>query len=241
MLPPVLLDQWWLSFPSVMCIFFGGIGPMVMAVVWIHLGFWHTPGPAGVKQFLSSCFSFSRLTARHLLITAGCILWIVLIPLVLDPQQRLSAEILSTGPGIFFIVGLIFGALEEIGWRGYAQRAFQGVLSVWKASLVIGIFWALWHLPLFFIEGTYQHQLAPGSAAFWAFLCALPAASIVYGWLYHITGGSAAAPILYHGLGNVVREMVTDAQPFYAFIGECALAMLVMIISWSLMTRKTAG
>ena len=51
---------------------------------------------------------------------------------------------------------LIFGPLpEEPGWRGYALDGLQARRSAWFASLAVGLVWAAWHLPLFFIEGTW--------------------------------------------------------------------------------------
>ena len=55
-------------------------------------------------------------------------------------------------PFVLFI--LIFGPIpEELGWRGYVLDRLQVKLSAIVSSLVLGAFWALWHLPLFFMEG----------------------------------------------------------------------------------------
>src|SRR5699024_748497 len=46
----------------------------------------------------------------------------------------------------------IFAFGEEIGWRGFLLREFQ-VLGFWKASLLIGLIWGLWHAPLTIFAG----------------------------------------------------------------------------------------
>ena len=58
-----------------------------------------------------------------------------------------------------FAIGiLVFGPLpEELGWRGYAQDRFQSRYNALVSSLVIGAGWALWHIPLYFIAGTFQY------------------------------------------------------------------------------------
>src|SRR5699024_517347 len=58
--------------------------------------------------------------------------------------------------GQSFIGGITINAIfafgEEIGWRGFLLREFQ-VLGFWKASLLIGLIWGLWHAPLTIFAG----------------------------------------------------------------------------------------
>lgn len=50
---------------------------------------------------------------------------------------------------------ITFGFGEEIGWRGFALPRLQKMMSVSKATLVLGSFWILWHVPSFFYHETY--------------------------------------------------------------------------------------
>jgi uncharacterized protein len=61
-------------------------------------------------------------------------------------------------PGYVMLL-LLEAAGEEIGWRGYALRGLQANLSALASTLIIGVVWALWHLPLFFIVGLPQTLL----------------------------------------------------------------------------------
>ena len=55
---------------------------------------------------------------------------------------------------------LILGPLsEELGWRGYAQERLQTSFNPILSSLIVGVIWGLWHLPLFLMPGTSQHEL----------------------------------------------------------------------------------
>ncbi len=45
--------------------------------------------------------------------------------------------------------------LEELGWRPYGVDALRSKNSILRASLIFGSLWAIWHLPVFFIEGSY--------------------------------------------------------------------------------------
>lgn len=60
---------------------------------------------------------------------------------------------------IFLLIFITQGLPEEYGWRGYALDPLQSRFSALTASLILGAIWALWHLPLFFIEGTTQEVI----------------------------------------------------------------------------------
>ena len=51
---------------------------------------------------------------------------------------------------------ILIGGLEEIGWRGFLLPNLQKRFSAFKSTIITGIVWTVWHLPLFFIIGTYQ-------------------------------------------------------------------------------------
>ena len=49
---------------------------------------------------------------------------------------------------------LLSGPLgEEIGWRGFALMELQKKHSPLKASIIIGFWWGMWHLPIWFTTG----------------------------------------------------------------------------------------
>jgi len=48
---------------------------------------------------------------------------------------------------------LFLGPLEEFGWRGFALPVLQRKLSPFWAGLILGVIWAVWHLPSLFISG----------------------------------------------------------------------------------------
>lgn len=104
---------------------------------------------------------------------------------------------------------LLFGPLpEEIAWRGWALDRLQKTESALLVSLLLAAVWALWHLPLFFIDGTYQQQLGVGTAAFWLFMLALLPQSIVLTWVFNSCRRTIAAPIVLHWMINLTGELV---------------------------------
>ena len=106
-----------------------------------------------------------------------------------------------------------------------------------SASLIIGMFWAAWHLPLFYLEGSYQYNLGVGTPDFWSFNAAIFIGSVIYGWLYNASGGVAFAPVIFHALGNLSGEVFLDASPAVS-VGLEALVVLVLVASsWNWMSR----
>ena len=89
---------------------------------------------------------------------------------------------------LLFLSGVVFGSLEEIGWRGYLLPVLQQRWSALVSSLAIGLLWALWHVPLFFLVGTTQASTSP----VWFTLQAV-GLPIVLGWVFNGSGGNTFA------------------------------------------------
>jgi membrane protease YdiL (CAAX protease family) len=105
-----------------------------------------------------------------------------------------------------FLPLLILGPLsEEIGWRGYALGRLQTRWNALISSLIIGLVWALWHLPLFLMVGTSQHELG---IPFIGFLVGFVANSVFYTLLYNNTKPSLWSAILFHWLFTYAMQVV---------------------------------
>ena len=86
----------------------------------------------------------------------------------------------------FVLVLLLGGPLgEEFGWRGYALPALQERYSWRFASLILGVVWGVWHLPLFYIADTAQSHIP-----FALFMLSTIALSVLFTWLFNRAGGS---------------------------------------------------
>ena len=133
----------------------------------------------------------------------------------------------------FAIYTLIFGPLpEELGWRGYALDRLQAKQGALVSSLILGTAWSLWHLPLFFIEGTYQNALGLGSLPFWLFLIDLIPKSILFTWIYNNTQRSTLSAVLLHFMINFTGELVplSDQAELYRVVLYFAAAAAVTAI-----------
>ncbi len=230
--------QFWLAFPTAILALIGGLGPAIVACILISLKQWDPELDTSAVGFLARCIDPRTLSRDWICKILALIILMTFLPVLWDFIAGEGDRLIAVGPPAFLMVGIIFGALEEIGWRGYGQEALQRELPIVLSGLIIGIFWALWHLPLFFIEGTYQHGLGIGTAAFWAFHAAILITSPLYAWLYNAAGRAVLAPLLYHGFGNLALELVPAVPNATSLTVSALVTITVTIASWNWMKQK---
>lgn len=154
------------SFPNIILAALGGLGPVIVPGILIKLGYWDAALDRNAGAFYRRAFNPQTLPWRWAAIIVGLVLVLAVGPVLLDWAVLREEGLFAVGPVLTLLIGLIFGALEEPGWRGYAQEGLQRRMPVLWASLIVGVFWALWHLPLFLISGTYQADLGVVTPAF---------------------------------------------------------------------------
>lgn len=112
---------------------------------------------------------------------------------------------------------------EEIGWRGYALPRLAGRFGFGGASLIVGLLWALWHFPTFYLlpgNGNYGQS-------FPLFVLGVVPLSVAMMWLYVHTKGSVLLAMLMHSAVNQTHNIV---QSGYAVIGP--LSVSSTLVSW---------
>lgn len=112
---------------------------------------------------------------------------------------------------------------EEIGWRGYALPRLARHLGLGGASILLGVIWALWHLPLFFLPGT-----GSDGQSFPLYLLHVTALSVAMAWLYWKTDGSLLLVMLMHASVN----NTTDIVPTAAAGATNPLAFSASLVAW---------
>jgi uncharacterized protein len=130
-----------------------------------------------------------------------------------------------------FLPLLFIGPLsEEIGWRGYALERLQMQWNALISSLMVGLVWGLWHLPLFFMVGASQHELG---IPFIGFLVGMMANSIFYTWLYNNTKQSLWSAILLHWLYTYAAQVLISGvtrSPLYNWLEYLPYVVMAFIV-----------
>ena len=126
---------------------------------------------------------------------------------------------------------LMASVSEEVGWRGYGEDAIAQSCNWYKESILFGILWALWHLPLFLITGSYQNGLAVlGPMYVINFLISVIPLGFITTWVYVINERSMLACILFHLFVNLCQEkiaMTPQTKCIETFIITLAAIVLV--------------
>ena len=98
---------------------------------------------------------------------------------------------------------------EELGWRGYGLPRLASRLGLRSASIVIGLVWAVWHLPLFF----WFPEADKFRQSFPTYALGGVAISVAMAWLYARTNGSLFLMMLMHSAINQSVGIVSSAVP----------------------------
>jgi len=185
----------------------GTFAPSLVAV-WLTA---RTERETGVRALLGGLFQW-RVAAR----------W-YLFALTYIPAIKLTAALMyrvATGgwPRFgdepwYLILGAIavstpFQAGEEIGWRGYALPRLAARFGLGRGSLLLGLVWACWHLPQFFIPEADTY-----GQSFLVFVLQVTALSVAMAWLYARTNGSLLLVMLLHAAVNNAKDIVPSALP----------------------------
>ena len=126
---------------------------------------------------------------------------------------------------VFLMTG---GINEESGWRGFALPRLQSRYPVIVAALIVGYFWALWHLPL---------DIGQGVPVAWMLENRLlwnPVFAVLMSWLYNRTNGSVLAPVIFHAAMNAFGNQfsITTAG------NVVFIALVIFVIVYDRMWEK---
>lgn len=219
----------------------GALGPAVAALYLT----WRTEGNAGLKRIIANAFGAKC--------TWSFLFWASMMLLGLHAAARvfygffttnLPASEMLTSPialiPLFIVMFLLGGGLdEEIGWRGYALDRLQTTYSALVASLLLGVIWIVWHLPVFFLQGTNQSFIP-----FWLFTLSVIPLGVMMTWVYNNTNKSIFAAAFFHTVGNLAHElfrvMPTESSPaLTGFVIMTVLYYLAAIVVTVVFGAKT--
>jgi membrane protease YdiL (CAAX protease family) len=157
-----------------------------------------------------------------------------------EPALRFFAAPWTIIP--FALSTFLIGPMEEFGWRGYVLDRLQDRWNALVSSLILGIVWSLWHLPLFYFKDTYQFNLEVGSQAFWLFMFGIVPLTVVFSWIFNHTRRSTLGAMLFHFMVNFVGQLValTPRAEFYSIVLWTIAAIMVTAI-WGARTLTRTG
>lgn len=137
----------------------------------------------------------------------------------------------------FIIMFMFVGLGEEPSWRGFLQPLLQRIQAPLRATLIVALIWAVWHLPLMGSE--FAWPLVP------AFLVSLLGAAFTQAFLFNASRGSSLLPMLSHALINTAGSgyvfTLVQPQSLASFWWLYAVVWLIAGASVAALTRGRLG
>jgi membrane protease YdiL (CAAX protease family) len=232
---PVRIDPHLVGFLNAAAIL---AGPTLAAFVMTRV----TEGTPGVRRLLAR-FVLWRVGVRWyvvvligvpLIMLLGTMVYTLSLPDVaaLGGVSYLPSYVLT------FVLVLVLGGplFEEPGWRGFALPRMQRSLGPLLASIVLGVLWALWHLPEFLVPTWAASSGGGGLLGIVLFTIAAVTFTVLITWVFNNARASLLLAILLHTSIDAFTgtlsatfppEAATSAVPFIIGFGVVALVLVV--------------
>ncbi|HMA60307.1 MAG TPA: type II CAAX endopeptidase family protein [Halanaerobiales bacterium] len=146
--------------------------------------------------------------------------------------------------GNFVYILFLGGPLqEEFGWRGYALPRLLKRYNALVASIILGLIWSIWHLPLNFIsQAGLQYQAAVSYVI--SSMILMVFVSILFTWIYTNTGGSILAVLIFHTMLNLSTYVIFPVfelemgPPIYMFLILIVTLIVIFTFGYKNLTYK---
>ncbi len=166
------------------------------------------------------------------LVLPWCVFWVSLaVTLLYFPSSRPRPSVL------WFLLNLLllvpFGPLwEELAWRAYALRKLQAHYSQLKSALIIGAYWAVWHIPLWSITlGLNKRTVA---AVIGSGVVSVVSWSVVFAFFYNRSAQSLPVVVLLHAAYDsstaAIFPVVQGGQLQYIALSAALSAFLALLL-----------
>ncbi len=211
----------------------GGFGPAIAGILMIY----RTNDQAVIRDYWRRVFDLGRIKP----------VWFLPI-LLLYPVTVLAAHLINgtavdaspladllSNPGYLMttvIFVFIFGPFsEELGWRDYALDWLQARYSAFASSIVLGVIWWAWHLPLIAVEGSFLNETGSDPVFLAGYLYTVILYSVLFTWVYNNNQRSVLAIILLHFSINVTSR-IFDMPSEIFMVNSFVLVAVVAAVLW---------
>jgi len=146
-------------------------------------------------------------------------------------QFSLTENFSFTGVGIAgaFLTITVASIIEEVGRKGYCEDSIGNYMNWFWESMIFGVLWSLWHLPLIFIPGTYQAGLMADPLFVVNFFVSGIPMGFVITWVYLESDRSILACMIFHFFVNFMQEKIA-LTPETKCLETIVITVLTVII-----------
>lgn len=149
------------------------------------------------------------------------------------PRLNMLLPSLWVFPPYVLFMMVLGGGQEELGWRGYILDPLEERLGPWLGNFVLGVAWACWHIPLFFIPAASQRFMP-----FAGFVLLMVGYSWFFAWVRQSSGKRTLAGVVAHGWSNafvplfptLVMVKGTEQPRFWIWVSLTFVVGLVTMV-----------
>ncbi len=210
----------------------GLLGPTVIAfsMIWPH--------PEMREDIKHRIFGLKGIRLPYGLLTGFLMLASILLAQAISLLFGHSADQFhlagksSFSAGIFPGWFLLFLAplVEELAWHSYGTDCLRQRMNLLKTSLLFGLFWAIWHMPLSFIKGYYHSNVAEAGLIYSInFMVSLVPYVVLMNWLYYKTHRSILVAVVFHITAGFFNELFCT-HPDSKVIQTVLLLLLSIVV-----------
>lgn len=232
------------TLPGMALLLIGGSAPSWVAVLLVLF----TRDKSQRRGYFIRCFSVRRVRLPYGAFI--CLVFPLLFALViavnllaggaLPGMENLKAYLAQ--PWMFalaLVIGFFSGPWsEEFGWRGYALDPLLKRFGPLGGSILLGLVWGLWHLPLFFMPQTWHGKIGFGFTGFWTFILYSIGLALMMSWVYLQTDRSIFSAFLMHLAANFTGNAFTPYEPRLEILRMAAVLILGLALCLSLEHRR---
>ena len=214
-------NHFWLYVPYIL----GGLSPTIASYIVLKKNNEIT----GIKEWIKNLFRI-KTSIKFYIFTILLYSIIPIMFLLIPPGvERIEPLYMFFA---FLPIMVIGGGLEEAGWRYILQPELDKKFGFILSSIIVAPIWALWHLPLFFIQGVGQY-----GTSFGIFTIGVIGLTFVLGAIRKITG-SVFLCILFHSMVNAGYGIFIITQTLYRNIFMAISLIIISIIAVFFMERR---
>ena len=199
--------------PAQALMLLGLIAPAVVSTVFVLV----SGSPKLKKDLRNKLIGFYKVKWGNVFLAVLVFALIIVLSILLSlvfgqslEQFAFTEDFSFTGVGIggAFLTILIASVIEEVGWKGYCEDSIGNYMNWFWESMVFGVIWSFWHLPLLFIEGTYQAGLMVDPLYVINFFVSGIPLGFIITWVYLASDRSILACMIFHLFVNFMQEKI---------------------------------
>ncbi|MCD7898771.1 MAG: CPBP family intramembrane metalloprotease [Bacteroides sp.] len=190
------------------------------------------------QDVLNRFFNFREVNLKYFLLACLIMPISIMIAMFISVTQGYDAsQFIITGnftfdSGVFPVWFLLILApvIEELAWHSYGTDSLRSKFNLFNSSLIFGLFWGIWHLPLSTIRDYYQSNVIESGWIYGLnFLLSIIPYVILMNWLYYKTGRNILITIIFHITAGLFNELFAP-HPDSKIIQTVLLLILAVVV-----------